>query len=44
MSFSQGATLQELEDNIRDAYHDARLAAVRSLGHGVQTKEIEVPT
>ena len=42
--FSQGATLPELEDNIRDAYRmmlEEQAAAPGSVS--VETKEIEVP-
>jgi predicted RNase H-like HicB family nuclease len=42
--FSQGATLAELEENIRDAYRlmlDERDGAPPSVS--VETKEIEVP-
>jgi len=43
--FSQGATLEELEENIRDAYRmmleEQESVPVRG---SVETKEIEVPT
>ncbi|MBI2899122.1 MAG: type II toxin-antitoxin system HicB family antitoxin [Planctomycetes bacterium] len=41
--FSQGATLPELEDNIRDAYRLLRKDAPAAPARRVKTKEIEVP-
>lgn len=39
--FSQGASLEELEENIRDAYH--MLTAEEGLSHpGSQTKDLEI--
>ena len=41
--FSQGATLEELEENIRDAYHMMVLVAEEDHSHaGAQTKELEI--
>ncbi len=39
--FSQGATLEELEENIRDAYQLLREEEIETLPAGVQTKELE---
>ncbi|MBK5292831.1 MAG: type II toxin-antitoxin system HicB family antitoxin [Acidobacteriia bacterium] len=41
--FSQGATLEELEDNIRDAYRMMVEEEAIPISVPVQTKEIEVP-
>ncbi|MBI3946677.1 MAG: type II toxin-antitoxin system HicB family antitoxin [Armatimonadetes bacterium] len=42
--FSQGATLEELEENIRDAYRLMVAEASEALpSSGVQTKELGVP-
>ena len=40
--FSQGETLEELEDNIREAYHLVLEEEEALVWSGVQTKEIEV--
>lgn len=40
--FSQGATLEELEDNIREAYHLMLEEEEPPAWSGVQTKEIGV--
>lgn len=41
--FSQGESLSELEENIRDAYQLMREEAGEGLSHaGVRTKELEV--
>ena len=40
--FSQGASLEELEDNIRDAYRMMLQEDAIPIGAPVQTKEIEV--
>jgi len=41
--FSQGDTLEELEENIRDAYELVRAGAGEETHPGVSVKEIEVP-
>lgn len=41
--FSQGATLPELENNIRDAYRLLRKDEPAAPARRVRTKEIEVP-
>ena len=40
--FSQGETLEELEDNIREAYHLVLEEEEAPAWSGVQTKEIEL--
>ncbi len=42
--FSQGATLEELEVNIRDAYRIMLEEEAAPLSVPVKTKEIEVPS
>jgi predicted RNase H-like HicB family nuclease len=41
--FSQGATLEELEENIRDAYRMMLEAQEVAPEAGVANKEIEIP-
>ena len=41
--FSQGATLQELEENIRDAYRLMLEEQLSPTSDAIQTKDIEVP-
>jgi predicted RNase H-like HicB family nuclease len=41
--FSQGATLQELEENIRDAYRLMLEEQTSPTSAAIQTKDIEVP-
>ena len=40
--FSQGETLEELEENIRDAYLAMTADVVEDVPEGVQSKEIEI--
>ena len=40
--FSQGETLEELEENIRDAYLAMTADEVEDVPEGVQSKEIEI--
>ena len=41
--FSQGAALQELEENIRDAYRLMLEEQLSPTSDAIQTKDIEVP-
>jgi predicted RNase H-like HicB family nuclease len=40
--FSQGATLEELEENIQDAYDLARAEGAEAFETPAQTKEVEL--
>jgi predicted RNase H-like HicB family nuclease len=40
--FSQGETLQELEDNIRDAYNEVMKEETSTPQKGIQTKVVEI--
>jgi predicted RNase H-like HicB family nuclease len=40
--FSQGESLEELEDNIRDAYRMMMSDEESSVPHGAQTKDVEL--
>jgi predicted RNase H-like HicB family nuclease len=40
--FSQGETLEELEENLRDAYLAMTADVVEDVPEGVQSKELEI--
>jgi predicted RNase H-like HicB family nuclease len=40
--FSQGETLQELEDNIRDAYNEVMKEEASTPHRGIKTKVVEI--
>jgi predicted RNase H-like HicB family nuclease len=40
--FSQGETLEELEDNIRDAYNEVMKEEASTPHPGIQTKVVEI--